>query len=60
MSLISPKTYKYIIIMSKLKKESRAAKRAARGEKQAKRVINWIVGAIIILFVIMAGYAFLV
>ena len=46
--------------MSKLKKESRAAKRAAREEKQAKRVINWIVGAIIILFVIMAGYAFLV
>ncbi|MBQ7495952.1 MAG: hypothetical protein IJT75_09445 [Bacteroidaceae bacterium] len=46
--------------MSKAKKETRAAKRAAREEKQAKRVINWIVGAIVILFVIMAVYAFLV
>ena len=45
--------------MSKLKKESRAAKRAAREEKQAKRVINWIIGAVIILFAVMVVYALL-
>ena len=48
------------IIMSKIKKETRAAKRAAREEQQAKRVINWIVGGLIVLFVIAAVYAFLV
>lgn len=46
--------------MSKAKKDTRAAKRAAREEKEAKRVINWIIGAIVILFVVMAVYAFLV
>ncbi len=46
--------------MSKIKKETRAAKRAAREEQQAKRVINWIVGGLIVLFVIAAVYAFLV
>lgn len=44
--------------MSKFKKESRTAKRAAREEKQAKRVINWIVGGLIILAVIAVTYAF--
>ena len=46
--------------MSKAKKEMRAAKKAARKEREAKRVINWIVGALIILFVIAAVYGFLV
>ncbi|MCR4994287.1 MAG: hypothetical protein K6A32_02745 [Bacteroidales bacterium] len=46
--------------MSKAKKESRAAKKAAREEAQAKRIINWIVGGLIVLFVIAAVYAFLV
>ncbi len=46
--------------MSKIKKEARAAKRAAREERQAKQVINWIVGGLIVLFVIAAVYAFLV
>lgn len=43
--------------MSKTKKESRAAKKAAREEAQAKRVINWIVGGLVVLFVIAAVYA---
>jgi len=30
----------------------RAAKRAEREEKQAKKVINWIIGALIVLFLI--------
>ena len=46
--------------MSKAKKEMRAKKKAAREERQAKRVINWIVGGLIVLFVIAAVYAFLV
>lgn len=46
--------------MSKTKKEMRAKKKAAREEAQAKRVINWIVGGLIVLFVIAAVYAFLV
>lgn len=46
--------------MSKAKKELRAAKAAAREERQAKRVINWLVGALIILFLLAATYAFLV
>lgn len=46
--------------MSKTKKEKRAAKKAAREEAQAKRVINWIVGGLVVLFVIAAVYAFLV
>ena len=45
--------------MSKAKKAMRAAKKAAREERQAKRVINWIVGGLIILFLIVAVWAFL-
>ncbi len=44
--------------MSKAKKAERAAKRAAREEKQAKSVINWIVGGLIILFVLAGIYAY--
>jgi len=43
--------------MSKAKKELRAAKKAAREERQAKRIINWIVGGLIILFIVVAVYA---
>jgi threonine/homoserine/homoserine lactone efflux protein len=46
--------------MSKAKKEMRAAKKAAREEREAKRVINWIVGALIILFAIAAVYGLLI
>lgn len=46
--------------MSKTKKELRAAKKAEREERQARRVINWIVGGLIILFVVIAVYAYLV
>ena len=46
--------------MSKAKKELRAAKKAAREEREAKRVINWIVGGLIVLFIIIAVYALLV
>ncbi len=46
--------------MSKTKKEIRAAKKAAREERQAKRVINWIIGGLIVLFIVIAVYAFLV
>lgn len=46
--------------MSKAKKELRAAKKAAREERQAKRVINWIVGALITLFIIGVVYALIV
>ncbi len=46
--------------MSKNKKELRAQKKAAREEAQAKRVINWIVGALIVLFLCAAVYAFIV
>ena len=45
--------------MSKAKKEMRAKKKAAREEAQAKRVINWIVGTLIVLFLVTAAYAFL-
>ena len=38
----------------------RAAKKAAREEREAKRVINWIVGALIILFAIAAVYGLLI
>ena len=38
--------------MSKTKKNLRAAKKAAREERQAKRVINWIIGGLVILFVL--------
>ena len=38
--------------MSKTKKDLRAAKKAAREERQAKRVINWIIGAIAIIFIV--------
>ena len=43
--------------MSKAKKALRAKKNAAREEAQAKRVINWIVGGLIVLFIIAAVYA---
>ena len=45
--------------MSKTKKNLRAAKKAAREERQAKRVINWIIGGLVILFVLVAIYAYL-
>lgn len=45
--------------MSKTKKEMRAKKKAAREEAQAKRVINWIIGALVVLFLCAAVYAFL-
>ncbi len=38
--------------MSKAKKEMRAAQKAAREERQAKRVINWIIGGLVILFLV--------
>lgn len=46
--------------MSKEKKQMRAAKKAAREERQAKRVINWIIGGLVLLFVVVTVYAFLV
>lgn len=46
--------------MSKAKKQMRASKKAAREEAQAKRVINWIIGGLVILFIIAAIYAFIV
>ena len=46
--------------MSKAKKEMRAKKKAAREEKQAKRVINWIIGGLLVLLVVIAVYALLV
>ena len=43
--------------MSKAKKEMRAAKKAAREERQAKRIINWIVGGLLVFFlIIFIGY----
>ena len=45
--------------MSKTKKNLRAAKKAAREERQAKRVINWIIGGLVVLFVLVAIYAYL-
>lgn len=43
--------------MSKAKKELRAAKKAAREERQAKRIINWIVGGLLVFFlIILVGY----
>lgn len=43
--------------MSKAKKEMRAAKKAAREERQAKRIINWIVGGLLVFFlIILVGY----
>lgn len=38
--------------MSKKQKEQRAAKRDEREKKQAQRVINWIVGALVLLFAV--------
>lgn len=46
--------------MSKEKKQLRAAKKAAREERQAKRVINWIIGGLVVLSVCAAVYAFLI
>lgn len=43
--------------MSKIKKEQRAAQRAEREKQQAQRVINWIVGALIVLFVVAVAIA---
>ncbi len=46
--------------MSLAKKEKRAAKRAAREEKQGKSLVMYIVGTLILLFVILfAAYAIL-
>lgn len=45
--------------MSKEKKQMRAAKKAAREERQAKRVINWIIGGLVLLFVVVTVYAYL-
>ncbi len=43
--------------MSKAKKEMRAAKKAAREERQAKRIINWIIGGLLVFFlIIFVGY----
>jgi len=43
--------------MSKQKKEMRAARKAAREERQGKRVINWIAGGLLVFFlVIFVGY----
>ena len=39
--------------MSKAKKEMRAAKRAAREEAQAKKIIYWIAGCLLVAFVIL-------
>lgn len=44
--------------MSKAKKEMRAKKKAAREERQAKRVINWIIGGLILLFLVIGAFAF--
>ncbi len=43
--------------MSKTKKEQRAAQRVEREKKQAQRVINWIVGALVVLFVVAIAIA---
>ena len=43
--------------MSKTKKEQRSAKKAEREKKQAQRVINWIVGALVLLFVVAIAIA---
>ncbi|MCR5780133.1 MAG: hypothetical protein K6G70_06280 [Bacteroidaceae bacterium] len=43
--------------MSKAKKAMRAAKKAAREEREAKRVINWIIGGLVVLFLIAAIFA---
>ena len=43
--------------MSKAKKEMRAKKKAAREERQAKRVINWIVGCLIVLLLVIGIWA---
>lgn len=39
--------------MSKEKKEMRAAKRAQREEQQGKKVIAWIVGCLLVAFIIL-------
>jgi len=38
--------------MSKTKKDLRSAKKAEREERQAKRVISWIIGALVILLLV--------
>lgn len=54
---ISLKSPKNDHTMSKAKKELRAAKKAAREERQAKRIINWIVGGLLVFFlIILVGY----
>ncbi|MBQ6433475.1 MAG: hypothetical protein IJJ94_05990 [Bacteroidaceae bacterium] len=46
--------------MSKSKKELRAQKKAAREERQAKRVIQWIICGLIVLFLVcFIGWAFM-
>jgi len=46
--------------MSKSKKELRAQKKAAREERQAKRVIQWIICGLMALFLIgIIGWAFM-
>lgn len=46
--------------MSKLKKDQRAAKKAAREERQAKRIIQWIAGVLLaLLFVSVLFWAIL-
>lgn len=46
--------------MSKAKKEMRAAKKAALEERQAKRVIQWIIAGLMLLFFIcFIGWAFM-
>ncbi len=46
--------------MSKTKKDLRAKKKAAREEQQAKKVIQWIICGLVILFLIcFIGWTFM-
>lgn len=46
--------------MSKQNKDLRQAKKAKREEQQARRIINWIAGALIVFFLVMfVGYLIL-
>ncbi|MBQ9285471.1 MAG: hypothetical protein IJ209_04180 [Bacteroidaceae bacterium] len=46
--------------MSKAKKELRAKKKAEREARQAKRVIQWIICGLVVLFIVcFIGWAFI-